>query len=570
MKSLKHNYKSPVYSQNLSYSQKDIRDDIKMSLKIWWKKFIFSRSSLCRDYRQQIRLSHENLYNLYKRTCDYSWKSLVSIYRPWTSLTIYHKDIWQSDRWSALDYYLSVDSQKDIFHQLKDLHTKVPKCSLNQISSENSEYSHNTFYTNNAYYSFWNESSSNILYCYENYEVHDSIDVWWSAHIQKSYNIHNCLNLYDCLYCRDSEECQGCLFCEQCLQCDSCIFCFGLVWKKYYIFNKACSRQEYQALKAGILSGYSSLEESKTKMKYFTLKFPKWHAIVSQNENATGNYIHNSKDISWSFNITDSEDISYSYECGRSKSIFDGSLVYDSERVYNSISVTGSYGIYCSKNVSDNSRDIFYCLDVRNSKNCAFCSWISWREYCILNKQYTKEAYERKLSEIFTHMEKKWILWEFIPAYISSFWYDECAAREYFPLKDWQNSDIFNWSDKKYPAPQVDKIISAEKLPDSIDDIPDDVLNWAVTCQDTWKPFRIVRQELDFYRKYQLPIPRRHPDQRRRDFVNNMPERKLLQRQCSHPQCAILNGKRVSFWTAYWESDYPEVFCETCYQSYKF
>lgn len=72
----------------------------------------------------------------------------------------------------------------------------------------------------------------------------------------------------------------------------------------------------------------------------------------------------------------------------------------------------------------------------------------------------------------------------------------------------------FNWSDYEPPFPKVEKIIPANKLPDDITKIPDDILNWAIECEVTQKPFRIIKQELEFYRKHNLPIPRRHPDQR--------------------------------------------------------
>lgn len=51
-------------------------------------------------------------------------------------------------------------------------------------------------------------------------------------------------------------------------------------------------------------------------------------------------------------------------------------------------------------------------------------------------------------------------------------------------------------------------------LPEDISKIPDDILNWAIECEVTKKPFRIIKQELEFYRKHNIPIPRRHPDQR--------------------------------------------------------
>lgn len=72
------------------------------------------------------------------------------------------------------------------------------------------------------------------------------------------------------------------------------------------------------------------------------------------------------------------------------------------------------------------------------------------------------------------------------------------------------------------PLPKVDKTIAAKKLPEDIVEIPDDILNWAIECEVTKKPFRIIRQELEFYRKHSLPIPKRHPDQRRIDRMERI------------------------------------------------
>lgn len=76
----------------------------------------------------------------------------------------------------------------------------------------------------------------------------------------------------------------------------------------------------------------------------------------------------------------------------------------------------------------------------------------------------------------------------------------------------------FPWFDYESPLPKAEKIIPASKLPDDISQIPDDILNWAVECEITKKPFRIIKQELEFYRKHHLPIPKRHPDIRYREL----------------------------------------------------
>jgi hypothetical protein len=174
---------------------------------------------------------------------------------------------------------------------------------------------------------------------------------------------------------------------------------------------------------------------------------------------------------------------------------------------------------------------------------------------------------------------------EFFPASMSPFGYNETVAQEYFPLTKSETikNEIFNWSDYEAPFPKVEKIIPAEKLPNSIESIPDDILNWAIECEVSGKPFRIIKQELEFYRKHSLPIPRRHPDQRHLDRMKMRNPRKLFERICDCEECGenwkksgkydekefALNtktgksGKKMI--TTYAPERTETVYCEVCY-----
>lgn len=101
------------------------------------------------------------------------------------------------------------------------------------------------------------------------------------------------------------------------------------------------------------------------------------------------------------------------------------------------------------------------------------------------------------------------------------------------------------------------KIIPAEKLPDDIKDIPDDILNWAIKCKESGRPFKIQKAELEFYRKMNLPIPHFHPDIRHKNRMQKRNPRKLWKRNCA--ECSI------EIETTY-APDRPEkVLCEECY-----
>jgi hypothetical protein len=162
------------------------------------------------------------------------------------------------------------------------------------------------------------------------------------------------------------------------------------------------------------------------------------------------------------------------------------------------------------------------------------------------------------VSKIIEEMQRVWVWGDFKPASLSPFGYNETVASEYFPLtKEQAKKKGFNWSDYEAPFPKVEKIIPASKLPDDITKIPDDILNWAIECEVTKKPFRIIPQELEFYRKHNLPIPRRHPDQRHLDRMALRNPRKLFERKCDKCKTDML--------TTYAPERPETVYCEGCY-----
>jgi hypothetical protein len=73
----------------------------------------------------------------------------------------------------------------------------------------------------------------------------------------------------------------------------------------------------------------------------------------------------------------------------------------------------------------------------------------------------------------------------------------------------------------------------------------------------TGRPFKIIKQELDFYRKMNVPIPRSHPDVRlARRFSLRRPL-KLWNRDCA--KC------RKPMVTSYAPEQPEIVYCEECY-----
>jgi hypothetical protein len=72
-------------------------------------------------------------------------------------------------------------------------------------------------------------------------------------------------------------------------------------------------------------------------------------------------------------------------------------------------------------------------------------------------------------------------------------------------------------------------------------DLVEKLLTGTIVCEVTQRPFRIIKQELDFYSKFALQIPRKHPDQRYKERIEDrrLP-RTLFTRKCEKTWVTIL------------------------------
>jgi CxxC-x17-CxxC domain-containing protein len=279
---------------------------------------------------------------------------------------------------------------------------------------------------------------------------------------------------------------------------------------------------------------------------------------ILHSEDCSGDFIYHCKNVQSSFGVIESQDCAYCYDAGHMKDCQDAyEPAFNCELQYDSHGCNGGKRMLSCHICYDND-SLAYCDFCHNSTHLFGCIGLRHKRYCILNKQYTKEEYEQLVPKIIEKMQADGEWGEFFPVEMSPFAYSETVAQEYFPLtREDVLSRGWHWRDEVDELPKVEKIIPAERLPDSIDDIPDDILNWAIKCELTARPFRIIKQELAFYRKMRLPVPRLHPDERHRRRMAFTNHRKLWSRKCA--KC----GKEIQ--TTY-SPDRPEiVYCEECY-----
>lgn len=449
--------------------------------------------ALCPEERQRRRLAFRNERNLYRRTCDASGKQIISMYRPDSWYKVYDQKIWWSDSRNPMDYWFEFDFSKSFTENFRKLSIDTPKISLINTNSENCEYCNPGFNNKNCYLIYSITNSEDSMYWRRIDYCKNSFDNLSLKHSEICYYCISCINCFSCFWCNNLKD------------CSYCINCYDLSGAQYHINNKKHTKEEYEKhiKENGIRIDLEYISQHDTTLDNFN------------NTNCTWKYIINSKDCLSCYDATESENLRYcEFAKPWSKDSIDSSLILSSELVKECMSAFNQY--MCIWSISCRwSRDTHYSDACYDSQNLFWCIWLRNKSYCIFNKQYTKEAYEQEVARIITHMQNAGERWEFFHPSLSPFGYNETIAQEYFPAQKGE-LEKFGYKRSDYEAPKAvsDKITQWKDLPSTIQEVQDDILQYAIACEITGKLFRIQAQELAFYRKHNIPLPKRHPDQR--------------------------------------------------------
>ena len=552
----------PNCGQEFAITDKDLEFYDKISPVFNGTKYEIPAPTLCPDCRQQRRLAWRNERKLYKRKCDLTWKNIISIYSPDSKYKVFDQKEWRSDKWNPLDYGRDFDFSKSFFEQFNEFLKNIPLPSLITFwNNINSEYCNYIMWLKNCYLEFWSLDCEDCMYGHNNWYSKNIIDSYFS---QWEYLYEGILSskIYNSCYIYFSENISESEFIYNSNNLSNCFMCCNLNNKSFCILNKQYTKEEYhQKIKEINLWNKFNNYKYIAEFNKFVLKFFRKNLEIINCDNCSWNHLSNCKNCKNSFYMTFwlNIDNSFCYESFDIQNSFDvtnswwSSLIYEWYNYINSSKSTYSYHL-------DNCNNVLYSQYSLNSSNLFGCVWLRNKQYCIFNKQYTKEEYEILVPKIIEHMKITWERWEFFPASISPFGYNETSANEYYPMdKDEAQKQWYKRQNKEYPinVPEWIKLIRAQDLPEDINDVDDEILKKAVICEISWKPFRIVKAELDFYRKHNLPLPRKHPDVRHLERIQNRWGRKLHLKKCDNCNKKII--------TIYPEKCEFKVYCEDCY-----
>ena len=342
--------------------------------------------------------------------------------------------------------------------------------------------------------------------------------------------------------------------------------------KEFCFFNEQLDKESYSAKVAQVTLDYETRKKTKTLVAQHFLKYPRPATQNMQCEDVSGDRLSESKNAHYCFDSGKLEDCKNIFIAESIKDSQDISSMGWTELSYFSSSTMTAYHT-CFSSHSLELQDCYYLYQCFHMKHCFGCVGMHNKEYCVLNKQYSKDQYEELLPKIIQHMRTPRApsrgplsppsadsshdpeFGQFFPITISPFAYNESIAQEYFPLtKEQALNQGLAWYDQqlvnRYEGPKI-------TLENKIEDVSDDVIKKILTCEQCDKNYKIIQQELAQYRNMRLPVPRVCWECRHRERLNQKPPRKLWERSCSNCQQKVQTS---------YAPDRPEkIVCEPCY-----
>jgi hypothetical protein len=535
----------------------------------FYEKIDVPAPTFCPHCRLVRRLSWQGYRHLYKKTCAKTGESLITTHHPDSPYQIYRQDIWWGDDWDAKDYGRDYDFSRPFFEQYDELLKSVPLPALYTAYSNmvNSDYCNAASDCKNCYLAFRITGGEDSAYVNSMVDSKNSFDLSFSNHPELCYDsirINRCYKTFFSQYC---DECSEVYFCSDLVGCSNCFGCINLRNKSYCIFNEQYTKEEYQKeIKKFDWSTESGIKKIKAEVQEFMLQNPRKVLRGNSNENVSGDYIFNSK------NVLDSYMVGNSHNCRYCQFVKEGPAVdcYDyswfgdtAELMYDTCWV--GLNAYNNKfSVWDYyAHDIEYCFGCHSSGNMFGCVGVRSGEYCILNKQYTKEEYEELVPKIKKHMNEMpyhdtagnvYMYGEMLPQDICPWVYNESSAYEHFPmLKEDAKAKGLTWRDhdeREYQEATV-------QVPKESENVSDDFIKEILKCTTCGKNYRLIKMELDFYKRFSLPIPTNCPFCRELSRIKQLNPITTFDRTCG--SC----GANIE--TSYAPERREVVYCEGCY-----
>jgi hypothetical protein len=547
--------------------------DIKSEDLDFYTKFQVPKPTFCPECRFIRRLVFRNERKMFKATDANTGKEIFSLFPNESGRKIVTQEEWFSDTWDAMDYGKEYDFSKSFFTQLFELDKEVPIYALNETAMVRSDYCGNASYLKDCYLIFNSNRTETSMYGNAIDRSKDCVDCSNVGECEICYESFWLANCYQCYFCIMCVESRNMWFSRDCLGCSDCFGCTNLRNQSYCIFNEKYSKEDYHKKIAEMsLDTREGIDEARKVAREFWDTQPhKFHQGI-RNQNSSGAYVSECNNVVDCYLIRQSENLKYCQYMvvPGNKDCMDASVWGENTELCYETSVCGdkAYNLKFSWDCWPNVRDSEYSIHLKSCADCFGCVGLRNKQYCILNKQYSKEEYEALVPRIKKHMDEMpyvdaqgliYKYGEFFPIELSMFGYNNTPAQEQFPITKEEAVA------KNYPWIEVAKgnyaiTMNASDVNGDIAQVDESILKEVLGCGLCSGAYRVQVNELSFLKKENLPLPNMCPECRHKRRISDRLRPVLYHRICD-------NGCGNEFDTAYPPETKNPVFCETCYQN---
>ncbi len=559
----------------------------------FYEKVKVPAPTFCPLCRAQRRLAFRNERKLFKIQDAFSGKEIFSTYPKESGRKIIERSTWLGDTWDAMEYGQDYDSTRSFWEQLHKLEMKVPMYNFNVIGMINRPYSFNASRLKNSYLLCNSNDSEDCMY---GNAVDNSKDCVDNSHINNSERCYECFwitKCYQCYFTERTHDSRNMWFCRGCVGCNDCFGCVNVNKASYRIFNKQYTKEEYKnEIEKMRLDTVSGIEEARRRAREFWNTQPVKYIQGIKNVNSSGSYVSNCRNVKDSYLVRESENMRYCQYLAvpSNKDNYDTTNWGENiELCYEAIECgQNSYNNKFSRNCWPNCRENEYGVHLYSSANCFGCVGLKNKQYCILNKQYTKEEYEKLVPQIreqmseMPYVDSRGVVYkygEFFPLEWCPFGYNNTISMQHFPLsKEEAMQNNYGWIE--IPRGEYKITMKALDLPESINEISEDILKEVLECEKCGFAYRVLENEFIFLKKENLPAPRMCSECRHARRIADRRTLHLYERTCMCAGAGDETGvykntaKHIhgdsacgeKFKTGYAPDRTEIVYCEKCYQ----
>ena len=444
-------------------------------------------------------------WNLHPRKCDKTGKSIISIFRPDCPYPVWHRDTWieKNDPPQA-----EFDFDRPFFDQAWELFQRCPLPHTFQGHNQNCEYADDLWHSKNCY----------LVHSSENCE-----DVRWSMYCSDMKQCYFCAYNYFCELCTDTISSYRCYhliygvrcrnvrdsaFLYDCRGCSDCMFCFNLRNKKYCFGNQQLTQEAFEAKKKEW-----DLRSRKTYQKAQQFFADMMHTkayhralFVDKCEGCEGNYLDHCNQCENCY-LVDRHDgnVNVCVSGPDAKSCLDSLGTIGGELGFYSVMATFCY----------ESRFLFECNECRfcdysaycrQCKDCFGCCGLYKKQYCIFNKQYSKDEYESLKKKIIDHIKAGDQWGKIFPGHFAPNPYDESCSGFFFPLDPSEQEALGFRYQPPYERVKKDYLNPSE-IPDSFAEASEDLFSQTFWDEQAKRPFQIQPSDIDIARERGFPPP---------------------------------------------------------------